>query len=102
MKKRSRVVTRIGRLSDSVQHPEPNAITSEEGLGMMWQLTLDTSAITGVSFQEAWIHRQLKQVEGLNVCVLSLDDMILNKSATGRPKDKVDLEWLETLRKQKS
>jgi hypothetical protein len=58
------------------------------------------SSITGVSFQDAWSHRQLKQVEGLDLFVLSLEDLILNKSATGRPKDKVDLEWLKARQKQ--
>ena len=60
------------------------------------------TSITGVSFQEAWIHRQMKQIEGLNLSVLSLDDLILNKTATGRPKDEVDLEWLKAQRKKKS
>src|SRR5258708_4696048 len=59
------------------------------------------SSITGVSFQDAWSHRQLKQIERLNLFVLSLEDLIVNKSATGRPKDKVDLEWLKTRQKQK-
>ncbi len=59
MKKRSRVVTRIGRLSDSVQHPEPNAITSEEGLGMMWQLTLDTWAFMKETHAESRLQRHV-------------------------------------------
>ena len=58
------------------------------------------TSITGVSFQEAWNHRQSKHLEGLNLSVLSLDDLILNKSATGRPKDKVDLEWLKEKKNQ--
>jgi hypothetical protein len=59
------------------------------------------SSITGVSFRDAWSHRQVKQVEGLNLFVLSLEDLILNKSATRRPKDKVDLEWLRSQKKKK-
>lgn len=57
------------------------------------------SSITGVSFQEAWTRRQLNQVEGLSLFVISLEDLIRNKTAIGRPKDKVDLEWLEKKKK---
>ena len=59
------------------------------------------TSITGVSFQDAWAHRQMRRVEELDLPVLSIDDLILNKSATGRPKDKVDLKWLEKRKNQK-
>ncbi len=100
-----KVYKALKRFGSPLTNVQPETFTQS---GVIYQIGVAPSridlltSITGVSFQEAWIHRQLKQVEGLNVCVLSLDDMILNKSATGRPKDKVDLEWLETLRKQKS
>ena len=53
------------------------------------------SSITGVSFQDAWDRRQVRRVEDLDLPVLSIDDLILNKTATGRPKDLVDVEWLK-------
>ncbi len=59
------------------------------------------TSITGVSFPDAWNHRQSKQLEGLNLPVLSLDDLIRNKTATGRLKDKADLEWLKEMKNQK-
>ena len=59
------------------------------------------TTITGVPFSAAWAHRQMTDVEGMKLPVLSLDDLILNKTATGRPKDIGDLEWLKNQKKQK-
>ncbi|HJT24993.1 MAG TPA: DUF6036 family nucleotidyltransferase [bacterium] len=59
------------------------------------------TSITGVSFQDAWDHRQIRHVEDMDLPVLSIDDLILNKTATGRPKDLVDLEWLKKRKNQK-
>jgi hypothetical protein len=59
------------------------------------------TSITGVSFQDAWEHRQIRRVEDLDLPVLSIDDLILNKTATGRPKDLVDVEWLKKRKNQK-
>ncbi|HTA76386.1 MAG TPA: DUF6036 family nucleotidyltransferase [bacterium] len=58
------------------------------------------TSITGVSFSDAWPHRKMTEVEGLSLAVLSMDDMIINKSATGRPKDKLDVEWLKAQKRQ--
>ncbi len=57
------------------------------------------TSITGVSFSDAWAHRQSTVVEGLKVFVLSIDDLIRNKTATGRPKDLVDVTWLKNRKK---
>src|SRR5258708_1430159 len=54
------------------------------------------SSISGVSFPEAWARHELTEVEGLNLAVLSLDDMILNKTPTARPKDKIYLHCLNS------
>jgi hypothetical protein len=35
-------------------------------------------------------------VEEVRVPVLSVEDLILNKTAAGRPKDKIDVEWLRS------
>ena len=59
------------------------------------------TSITGVSFEDAWAHRVTRRIEDLDLPVLSIDDLILNKTATGRPKDLVDVEWLKKRKNQK-
>jgi hypothetical protein len=53
------------------------------------------TGITGVPFDEAWPRRVALDVEGTAVLVISREDFIRNKRATGRPKDLVDIQALE-------
>ena len=53
------------------------------------------TAISGVSFDRAYERRQTVEVEGLPVAILSRDDLIANKRATGREKDRLDADRLE-------
>lgn len=53
------------------------------------------TAISGVSFDEAWESRMPVEMDGLSVPVLGRDQLIANKRASGRPKDLLDLQWLE-------
>lgn len=50
--------------------------------------------IEGVSFQEAYANREEIDVEGIAVPLLSKPDLIRNKEATGRDKDRLDAENL--------
>lgn len=54
--------------------------------------------LTGVSaltFAAAWEQRVEKMLEGVRVPVLSRDDLVQNKRASGRDKDLVDVKGLE-------
>ena len=53
------------------------------------------TSITGVSFDEAWPHRQEVPVDALRVPVLGRADLVRNKRALGRPKDLADLVSLD-------
>ncbi len=53
------------------------------------------SAVSGVTFDEAYQHRQTVEIEGLPIPILSYDDLIKNKRATGRDKDRLDADRLE-------
>jgi hypothetical protein len=53
------------------------------------------TSIDGVTFTEAWDLRQEISLEGLKVPVISRPHLIQNKKKSGRPKDKIDVEWLE-------
>lgn len=51
--------------------------------------------ISGVDFQQAYDRRQMVCLEGMDVPVISLEDLIANKRATGRTQDLADVERLE-------
>jgi hypothetical protein len=53
---------------------------------------------SGLQFEEAFAHSLEVDIEGLQVRIPSLDDLIRNKRASGRTKDIADAEALEALR----
>jgi predicted nucleotidyltransferase len=52
------------------------------------------TAITGVGIDEIWEHRVAGQLDGVAVHFIGRESFIKNKAATGRTKDKADLETL--------
>ena len=53
---------------------------------------------SGLRFEEAFAHSIATDIEGLHVHILSVDDLIRNKKASGRTKDLADAEALESLK----
>ena len=53
------------------------------------------TGLSGVDFEEAWGARIEVELDGLTVPVIGRDQLIANKKATGRPRDLLDVEWLE-------
>lgn len=53
--------------------------------------------IDGLTFEQAWKGRQLVKFDSLEAFTLSINDLIKNKKASNRPKDKLDLAQLEEL-----
>lgn len=53
------------------------------------------TSITGVSFADAWKGRVSVKIDGITVTVISLAELIKNKTAVGRPQDLVDVERLQ-------
>lgn len=53
------------------------------------------TSISGVEFQAAWLHRLSVTFRGRPVAVMSRDDFIQNKRASGRPKDLLDVLAIE-------
>jgi hypothetical protein len=54
------------------------------------------SAISGVEFDQAYQHRRTVEIEGMSIPILSYDDLVRNKRATGRDKDRLDADRLES------
>ncbi len=55
------------------------------------------TSIDGVRFQEAYANKTIVEIEGLCIPCLSKDDLIKNKRATHREKDKLDADYLARL-----
>ena len=53
------------------------------------------TGVSGLSFDDAWQNRVEATLEGVRVPVLGLDDLVANKVASGRDKDRADLKGLE-------
>jgi predicted nucleotidyltransferase len=53
------------------------------------------TTISGVSFTECYARRALAVIDGVDVSIIGLDHLKLNKAASGRPKDLIDIEHLQ-------
>jgi predicted nucleotidyltransferase len=53
--------------------------------------------ISGIQFEHAYANRKSISIEGMDVPVISLEDLIVNKKASGRKQDLADVERLEAL-----
>jgi hypothetical protein len=56
------------------------------------------TSISGVGFEDAWSTRVEGEIDGLPAAFIGRDALLRNKAATGRAKDRIDIE---ELRKQK-
>lgn len=52
------------------------------------------TSIDGVTFEDSFPKRVVKDISGVNVNVIDLDDLKTNKRSTGRFKDINDIEHL--------
>lgn len=53
---------------------------------------------SGLDFPTAANNAVVRQIDGIDLKVLSIDDLIVNKLATGRPKDQIDVTELRKLK----
>ncbi|GHV40776.1 hypothetical protein AGMMS49546_15340 [Spirochaetia bacterium] len=53
------------------------------------------TSVDGLTFDKAYARSAPVEIDGITVQVLSVEDMIINKRATGRTKDIADAEMLE-------
>ncbi|MBL8933887.1 MAG: nucleotidyltransferase [Archangium sp.] len=52
------------------------------------------TTISGVEFKAAWTRRRRATVAGVQLWMISAEDLLANKRAAGRPKDLLDVETL--------
>lgn len=74
--------------------------------GMVFQIGTEPqridilSAADGLEYSDAVTRAVSMTVDGLTLKVISLDDLIVNKRSSGRPKDLVDALTLEKMREK--
>lgn len=55
------------------------------------------TGIDGVSFKECYAKKVELEIDGLTLKVIGMDELLKNKAASGRAKDRIDLEELRKL-----
>ena len=76
--------------------------------GMVFQIGTEPqridiiSAVDGLDYADAALRAVTMNVDGLEIKVVSLDDLIVNKRASGRPKDIADAVMLEKLKEREN
>lgn len=58
--------------------------------------------IDGIDFERAWENKVDGIILGVQTSIISLKDLMLNKSSTDRPKDKLDMVQLKDLYEKKN
>jgi predicted nucleotidyltransferase len=56
------------------------------------------TGVSGLTFEDTFGHTTVINIEGIDVHIPSVEDLIRNKKATGRIKDLADVEVLESLK----
>ena len=52
--------------------------------------------IDGVTVDEGWSNQEAVEIYGLKLPLLGKPELLINKKATGRPKDQIDVLWMES------
>jgi predicted nucleotidyltransferase len=58
--------------------------------------------ISGIKFEQAYANKTTISIEGIEVPVISLQDLIINKRASARTQDLADVEKLESIKEDRS
>lgn len=59
------------------------------------------NAISGVSFEQCYKNRAEEIVDGLRICFIDRESLLVNKRAAGRTKDLADVEALTKSSKER-
>ncbi len=68
--------------------------------GIVFQIGVEPSridiltSVSGVEFDAAWHNRMVVRIDGMDIPVIGRNDLVVNKRASGRPKDIADAETL--------
>jgi len=100
-----RVYAALAAFGAPLEALEPNELAAP---GLVFQMGLPPqridilTQISGVAFEDAWAKRVTLTLDGVEVPIIGLDDLITNKRTSARPKDLLDAEQLEAIRERSS
>lgn len=94
-----RAVRRFGAPSDNVTEADLRRDDTVFQIGVAPRRVDIITGLSGLSFDDAFRRSVEVDIDGIQVRVPSLDDLIVNKRAAGRTRDLADLEALEALKK---
>jgi hypothetical protein len=78
-------------------------LENEERVDVLIARAVFTIDKVRVAFEDVWARRRLIELApGVETAIPSLDDLILTKRFSGRPKDAEDVRMLEALRNDES
>lgn len=92
-----RVVAALKRFGFTSPDFSPALFEGEKNIVQMGVAPLKLEIITfidGVGFDECYLEKEVKEIGGLSVSIISLNHLKVNKKASGRLKDLNDLENL--------
>lgn len=95
------VIRAIERFGAPLQDLTPEDLSKNDTVFQIGVAPRRIDLLTGASglqFVDAFAHTLSVEIEDLPIHILSLDDLIKNKKATGRTKDAADVEVLEAFR----
>ncbi len=98
-----RVYRALARFGAPLEHVTIADFTSDDLVFMIGAIPLRVDVLTdidGIAFSDAWERRVPDVLKGVPTYIISLDDLIANKRAAGRDKDRIDLKRLERMRKR--
>jgi len=90
------------RSPDEARRTGRYVLENGEHVDVMVARAQATSQGSGLDFDTAWTRRQtIEPLPGVVVYLPSIDDLITTKRWASRPRDIIDIQWLETLRRSK-
>jgi predicted nucleotidyltransferase len=95
-----RALTRFGAPLDNLSIEDFKTEDLVLQIGVAPRRIAIITSLDGLNFNEAFDHAKTVKIEDITVHVLSIEDMIINKRATGRTKDLADAEMLEERHRQ--
>ena len=100
-KKAYRALARFGAPLDQIKMDDFSIEGTIFQIGVIPRRIDIITTIDGVTYEEADKDKIMVEVEGLKIPIISLDNFIKNKLATGREKDELDVKLLKKMKNSK-
>lgn len=90
------------RLPDDARRHDRYVLENDEHVDVVVARSMSTAAGATLEFDQFWMRRTTIRVDGVDIAVPSIDDLILTKQVAARPKDLEDIRLLRMLKEQQS